>query len=164
MLNTLLEEMVFATDFGVWKSYGSKQIVDIQEEVNSAISIEGVELHIGTDSQHFNSKTTEYITVLVCRTPGKGGRIFYNEESCEQIKQLHQRLFKEVWKSIEFGLKLNVPKKDITIHVDVNTKQKYKSSKFMREFIGLVESQGFRVLCKPDSWAASTVADHLLKN
>ena len=39
----------------------------------------------------------------------------------------------------------------------------HRSSAYVQELVGLVVGQGFKALIKPDSWAASHAADHVVR-
>jgi predicted RNase H-related nuclease YkuK (DUF458 family) len=40
---------------------------------------------------------------------------------------------------------------------------RFKSSAYVQELVGLVVGQGFKALIKPESWAASHAADHVVR-
>lgn len=50
------------------------------------------------------------------------------------------------------------------VHIDANPVVAYKSSQYVQELVGLVVGQGFRALIKPESWAASDAADHVVRS
>ena len=39
----------------------------------------------------------------------------------------------------------------------------HRSSRYVQELVGLVVSQGFRAVIKPESWAASRAADRMVR-
>lgn len=124
------------------------------------------EIHVGTDTQQ-DRKSTELVCVVVVLRRSKGGRVFYSREKMPKIRSLRERLMKEVWTSVDVGLRLNevIPEDvTLTIHIDANPNLKFKSSNHVRELAAMAVSQGFRTLLKPQSWAASHVADHVVKN
>ena len=51
------------------------------------------------------------------------------------------------------------PNVDIVIHVDANSDERWKSSDYVHDLIGMVVGQGFRCKIKPNAWAAMSVAD-----
>ena len=68
----------------------------------------------------------------------------------------------EAMRSLEVAWYMDskVPSKNvIEIHLDINSNLRYRSSQYKNELIGLVSSQGFQCLIKPDAWAASGAAD-----
>ena len=107
---------------------------------------------------------TQFVTVVVVLTPHKGGRVAYRRETSPRITSLRERLLKEVWKSVELGLQLSpIVAGDLTVHVDANPVVSHRSSAYVQELVGLVVGQGFKALIKPDSWAASHAADHVVR-
>lgn len=150
---------------GKWKTIEGKVVDDIIGTVKSLLADGEKIVHVGTDSQQAR-KETAFVSVLVVLTPGKGGRAFYKEEFTPRIKSLRERLLKEVWLSVNLGLELNamIPETvGLTVHVDANPNVKFRSSDYVKELTAMVVSQGFKTLLKPDSWAASHAADHIVK-
>lgn len=122
-------------------------------------------VYIGTDSQQDGMKT-QFVTVIVIHTPGKGGRAFYTKESVPRIKSLRERLLKEVWMSVELALEISpmlTEESELQVHVDANPNTSFKSSQYVKELAAMVVSQGFQVMLKPEAWAAMHVADHVVK-
>jgi predicted RNase H-related nuclease YkuK (DUF458 family) len=146
----------------MWKTLGETKIADILQFVAEA-SKDGQAVHIGTDSLQ-TGRFTQFVTVVVILTPRKGGRVAYRREVVPRITSLRERLLKEVWKSVDLGLKsTSIVKGDLTVHIDANPVLKHKSSAYVQELVGLVVGQGFKALIKPDSWAASHAADHVVR-
>lgn len=160
-----------------WKTLSGQDVSNIIFDLNELLSSGGKEIHIGSDSQQ-SGKTTSFVTVLVVITPSKGGKVFYTQEKVLRIKELRERLYKEVWMSTELAMDLTATpeigelrslafENEITIHIDANTiagNGKFKSNKWAQELAAMAASQGFKTLLKPDSWAASHAADHVVKS
>jgi predicted RNase H-related nuclease YkuK (DUF458 family) len=146
----------------MWKTLNEVRIPDIVEFVRVA-SRAGQSVHIGTDSLQ-SGRFTQFVTVVVILTPTKGGRVAYRREALPRITSLRERLLKEVWKSVDLGLQFSpVVKGDLTVHIDANPVVSHKSSQYVQELVGLVVGQGFRALIKPESWAATHTADHVVR-
>lgn len=143
----------------LWRTLDGVHIQDIQEWIERACT-EGQEVHIGTDSLQVG-RWTQFVTVAVIHTPGKGGRVAYAKDTVPRITSLRERLLKEVWKSVELAMALG--ELPLTVHVDANPDERHASSKYLQELVGLVMAQGFRTLIKPESWAASHTADHIVR-
>jgi len=143
-----------------WKTLDGKAIDDFPAFIVGATR-QGQILHIGTDSLQ-TGRYTQFVSVVVILNPPKGGRVAYTREVVPRITSLRQRLWDEAWRSLQIAMQVpdNV---DTTIHIDANAQQRYMSSKYLQELVGLVVGQGFKALWKPDSWAASTVADHIVR-
>jgi predicted RNase H-related nuclease YkuK (DUF458 family) len=146
----------------MWKTLKEVKIPDIVEFVREA-SRDGQAVHVGTDSLQ-TGRYTQFVTVVVILTPRKGGRVAYRREVVPRIQSLRERLLREVWKSVDLGLQFSpVVRGDLTVHIDANPVVTHKSSAYVQELVGLVVGQGFRALIKPESWAATHAADHVVR-
>ena len=82
----------------------------------------------------------------------------------DAFTSLRQRLMREVWLSVDLGLRLHpVVPGELTVHMDANPVVTHRSSAYVQELVGLVVSQGFRAQVKPGSWAATHAADRLVR-
>lgn len=143
-----------------WKTLTGEKIPDIVQWVKDETK-NGQIIHIGTDSLQ-TGRWTQFVTVVVILNPPKGGRVAYLREAVERIGSLRDRLNKEVWRSVELAMKMpETP--ELTVHIDANSDKRYKSSKYVEELVGLVLGQGFKALWKPESWAATHAADHIVR-
>jgi predicted RNase H-related nuclease YkuK (DUF458 family) len=146
----------------MWKTLGEADVPDILRFVEEA-SRSGQAVHVGTDSLQ-SGRLTQFVTVVVILTPGKGGRVAYRRQVVPRITSLRERLLTEVWKSVDLGLQFTpVVAGELTVHIDANPVVAYKSSACVQELVGLVVGQGFKALIKPESWAASHTADHVVR-
>lgn len=146
-----------------WRSYDGRKSRDIDEFISEH---RGDNFFIGTDSQNYSKKNEcAFMTVLIAYKLHKGGAVITHKHKVSFMDSLRQRLLMEAMLSLEVGWYLDqkVPKENILgIHLDVNRNLKFKSAKYKDELVGLVAAQGFNALVKPDSWAASGVADKKL--
>ena len=146
----------------MWKTLNEVKILDILQFVCDATK-DGQAVHVGTDSLQ-TGRLTQFVTVVVILTPRKGGRVAYRKETVPRITSLRERLLKEVWKSVDLGLHFSpIVKGELTVHIDANPVVAHKSSAYVQELVGLVVGQGFKALIKPESWAASHAADHVVR-
>ena len=146
----------------MWKTLNEVKIADIEEFVREA-SKDGQSVHIGTDSLQ-SGRVTQFVTVVVILTPRRGGRVAYRRDTVPRISSLRERLLTEVWKSVDLGLQCSpIVKGDLSVHIDANPVVTHKSSAYVQELVGLVVGQGFKALIKPESWAASHAADHVVR-
>lgn len=147
-----------------WKTVENKRVPDIQAALREAF--EGLRtVYIGTDSQQ-DGLSTQFVTVIVIRTPSKGARAFYTVETVKRISSLRERLLKEVWMSVATALEVNPmisEGSEMEVHIDANPDTRFKSSRYIKELTSMVVSQGFTALIKPEAWAAMHVADHVVK-
>jgi predicted RNase H-related nuclease YkuK (DUF458 family) len=153
------------TMFGkVWKTVEGVKIENFEEELSAAIR--GVQtIFVGTDSQQ-DAMKTQYVTVIVVHNPGHGGRAFYTKETVPKIKSRRERLVKEAWLSVAVAMELSPllsEEASLEIHLDANPNTKFESSKYVKEMVSMVVSQGFAYKIKPEAWAAMHVADHVVK-
>lgn len=140
------------------------KIVKIDDILKSIENKNEYKIYIGTDSQlDRKEKKAVYATCIVLYTVGSGGKIFTSRHQAKIPSSLKERLANEVWRSLEVAMTLSSLNINITVHVDVNKSTKFKSGNYSEEMISMVTSQGFKCQIKPDSFAASTVADRFVK-
>lgn len=142
-----------------WRTLNGERIEDIVQWVTESTQ-EGQILHVGTDSLQ-TGRFTQFVTVVVILNPPHGGRVAYIREVVSRINSLRERLSKEVWMSVELGMRL--PMLPI-VHIDANPDEKFMSQKYLHELVGMVVGQGFKALYKPESWAATHCADHVVRH
>jgi predicted RNase H-related nuclease YkuK (DUF458 family) len=154
-----------------WKTLAGEK-VDLRVALESELRVvPDSEVIIACDSQQVG-QSTEYVTVVVIHRPTKGGRVFFCRERIPRVRELGERLWKEVWRSTELAMELTstpdlgsqYPIHVSAIHIDANVDPKHKSSKYVEELVGLVMGQGFRAVVKPEAYAASHAADHVVKH
>ena len=120
---------------------------------------------VGTDSEYFDHKI-DFVSVIVVHRIGQGARYFWRRQIFKTKLSLHQRLWQEALMSLKIGqelLKILVFKRlnfHFELHLDLGTIGKSSSS--VKEIINLVRFYGFDVKIKPESYAASKIADRLL--
>jgi predicted RNase H-related nuclease YkuK (DUF458 family) len=149
-------------DKRVWKTVSGLPVPSIRDYVSEATA-DGRAVHVGTDSLQCG-RDTQFVTVVAVLTPHHGGRAAYTRQVVPRIQSLRERLLKEVWLSVALGIELNdVTRGDLTIHIDANPSEKQMSSKYVQELVGLAVGQGFTAVIKPDSWAATHAADHIVR-
>lgn len=155
-------------------SYGL--LIDLDEVVKEIISFMSQKsdflynITIGSDSEIFEDKTAEFVTAIVVHRVGNGGRFFWKKEKLGKFYNLHDRIIKEVLISVETAnLFINVFKNKIQngnaknlkwnfeLHIDVGEKGPTKS--LIQEVVGIVKAHNFEARTKPESYAASKVAD-----
>lgn len=126
---------------------------------------EKYQLVIGTDSE--GNGQVNFVTAIVIYRKGKGGRYFYKKFSKDKIGHLRQKIYEEVFASLETGRDLiaclqkywknkNI-KSALEIHIDVGENGPTKD--MIKEVVGMVLGQGFQAKIKPHSYGASLVAD-----
>lgn len=122
---------------------------------------------VGTDSPGVS--TPDFITAIIVYRVGRGGRYFWKKNKADKpYPNIKTRVFQEVTlslqaaqeilsalqKLVEEGGKINY---DFEIHIDVG--QKGPTREMIKEVMGMVKGNGFEAKIKPESYAASCVAD-----
>lgn len=147
----------------MWRSLSGKPVPDLLCAVQELLRRDREEIHVGSDSQNYGT-ATNYVTVVAVVDPGHGGRVFYQRTSIPRTRSLAHKLFLEAELSLDIALVLSrAIAHDIVVHVDANEDLKHLSSQYVRSLAGMVMGHGFHVRVKPDSWAATHVADSLVK-
>ena len=145
-----------------WRTLTGAPIGDVVDFVRENARA-GQAVHVGTDSLQL-ARHTRFVTVVAILTPGRGGRALWRRETRARIASLRERLLVEVWLSVELGLSLHpVVPGELSVHIDANPVARHRSSAYVQELVGLVVSQGFRAVIKPESWAASRTADRMVR-
>ncbi len=121
-------------------------------------------LVIGTDSQPKNSHSTDFVVAIVVHRVGAGGIYFWKRIVEKRQFVLRQRIYQEAAYSLsaaEAFLALfkndGITKFDVEIHVDIG--QIGETREMIAEIVGMVRGSGYSVKTKPESYAASKVAD-----
>lgn len=142
--------------------------IDLKQEILNIVS-DGYKykIYVGTDSQfHADKKNTVFITAVVLHKEGRGARAFIGKNERKISKSIKEKLMLETWSSLEVGFELMkfVPESmEIVIHIDCNKSKNFESGNYVQELVGMVAGNGFKYNIKPNSWAASTVADKFSK-
>lgn len=120
---------------------------------------------VGTDSESYNNKI-DFVSVIVVHRIGSGARYFWRRQIFNSKFNLHERLWQEALLSLTISqelLKILTQKKlnfHFELHLDLGNIGKSSSS--VKEIINLIRGYGFEVKIKPESYAASKIADRLL--
>lgn len=128
---------------------------------------------VGCDSP--SSEKVFFPVAIVVLRVGEGGRFFlkkmkYPVSLLKKFKNWHQRILEEVLLSCELALSLKdvlekslgIPNSKFNyqfryIHADVG--EQGQTRDMIKEVVGLIKSNGFEAKIKPESFAASVVAD-----
>jgi len=121
-------------------------------------------LTIGTDSELLSDKNADFVTAIVVHRIGNGGRYFYHRFELGKFHTLRDRIIREALISVDVAKdvleeikKYQLPDFEFEIHADVG---EYGPTKVLiQEVVGMVRANNFEVKTKPESYAASNVAD-----
>lgn len=119
---------------------------------------------IGTDSK--NDRKCIYTSAVVAYKKSRGGSIIIHRDKVAYTESIRKRLILEAMRSLECAWhfeKYISRHSNISIHLDVNPNLHYMSSKYKEEMVSLIATQGFEVVHKPDSWAATKIAHNRCK-
>ncbi len=133
---------------------------------------EGFNVIIGADSQNFSD--TKAVVALVVQNIGKGGIFFYDIKRVPRIESIRQKLLFETNLSLQYAdkflhrieslilkNKLMCDKINFCIHIDAGLKG--KTNVLIPEVTSWINACGYHCEIKPNSFAASNVADKLSK-
>ena len=125
-------------------------------------------IYIGCDSLcHPKKKIAEYSTVIILHMDSKHGcKVFHNKVRLPDYGILPTRLMTEVGFAIEafHAIEDVVDGRKLEIHIDVNSDPKHASNIVTKEALGWVRGLGLEAKIKPESFAASTAADHCVRH
>lgn len=124
-------------------------------------------IFIGSDSQ-VTQKDICFVTVLVVHRLGKGAKFYYSKNIHHGRMDMKKRIWYEALNSMEVGSetlamlnKYGLESSKLEIHVDIGLLGESKD--LVREITGAIRASGFEAKIKPDSFAASTVANRFTK-
>ena len=125
-------------------------------------SAPNTEIYVGTDSDP-SKKKVAFVTGVVIRYPGSGANYYWSRRYIDSSTffSLGHRLELEMTDSIVVAtlLREQTGREKITIHADCSTDPKNASFEFLNRITSYAKGMGFVPVAKPDSWAASAVAD-----
>ena len=153
-----------SVDSFVWiggngEQFSSKDLLSIVKKYASR----GGKVYVGSDSMMHAGQSCFVCVIALHSRDTKIARYFYKKLRLpnDDLKNLQTRIFKEVQYSVAVAdyLRRKLPDAYIEVHVDIGTTTKSLTRKFVNVIRGWVVGSGFKFKFKPDSWAASSVAD-----
>jgi len=119
---------------------------------------------VGTDSQPHNGSGVDFVTAIVVHRKGHGGIYFWQRTVNKKTYALRQRMYEEATMSLMMAEEVvtllhqdGITKYDVEIHVDIGAFG--PTREMISEITGMIRGNGFTVKMKPESYAASKVAD-----
>lgn len=123
---------------------------------------------IGSDSLKISAGAADFVTAIVCHRVGNGGIYFWRRLQAEQCRTLRERIWQEVLLSLDIAKDIvermkqqTVPLFDFEVHIDVG--EQGPTRDLIQELVGVVRANNFEARVKPESYAASTIADRHVK-
>ncbi|HCX45394.1 TPA: hypothetical protein DGT35_02205 [Patescibacteria group bacterium] len=121
-------------------------------------------IFIGTDSEELGNNRADFVTAIVVHRVGNGGRYFWHRSEFDKLHTIRDRIWQEVLTSLDiakdfisFAKDFNLPEHKFEIHVDVS--ENGKTGSMIQGLVGIIRANDFEARIKPNSFAASTVAD-----
>jgi len=148
-------------------THGPLELAQIRDKILAFLSAEPekkYQLVVGTDSQPHNGSGVDFVTAVVVHRIGTGGIYFWKRIVNKKTYVLRDRMYAEATMSLEMAETVlallhrdGITKYDVEIHVDIG---KFGDTRDMiSEIVGMIRGSGYAVKTKPESYAASKVAD-----
>ena len=154
---------LFKNSFGMQLTISSvvKEIINFIEANPQA----AYKVIIGTDSEAQATKSADFVTAIVVHRLGNGGRYFWRRIELGKFHTLRDRIIQEVMLSLDIAKELlqtlraeaNTLKWDFEIHADIGENGPTKV--LIQEVVGMIRANNYEAKTKPESYAASKVAD-----
>jgi uncharacterized protein len=119
---------------------------------------------IGTDSELLSNKNADFVTAIVVHRIGNGGRYFWRRFELGKFHTLRDRIIREVLISLDVAKevltalkKSPLPEFEFEVHADVGMNG--PTNAVIQEVMGMIRAHNFEGKMKPESYAASNVAD-----
>lgn len=148
-------------------THGALELPQVREKILDFLGKEPekkYQLVVGTDSQPHNGTGVDFVTAIVVHRIGSGGIYFWRRVVNRKHFVLRQRMYEEATMSLEMAeavlalfRKDGITKYDIEIHVDIGNIG--DTREMIAEIVGMIRGSGYTVKTKPESYAASKVAD-----
>ncbi|MBI4992273.1 MAG: ribonuclease H-like YkuK family protein [Candidatus Harrisonbacteria bacterium] len=157
-----MEKNLFNSSFGI--KLTPEQIVQTISDFIKLDPNREYKIIVGTDSEKRAGDKADFVTAIVVHRVGNGGRYFWRHIEGRNIHTLRDRMWREVLTSLEISKELAVllrnaslDKYAFEVHVDVGENGATRT--MIQELIGAVRANNFEAKTKPESFAASKVAD-----
>ncbi|NCN53191.1 hypothetical protein GW950_01875 [Candidatus Wolfebacteria bacterium] len=152
----------FNSSFGI--KIGLPEIIQVISDFIKADPNKEYKIIVGSDSEKRLKDKADFVTAVVVHRVGNGGRYFWRHLELGNIHTLRDRMWQEVLLSLDVSKELaklikenGLEKCAFEVHVDVGENGKTKS--LIQELVSVVRANNFEAKTKPDSFAASKVAD-----
>lgn len=160
-------------EYFISPSRGRREFLQVVEDVVAFVSEDAsckYSVVVGTDSDELvqangHAGIADFVSVITVHRIGKHGRYFWKKIPSIKTFDRHDRMLKEAYYSLELAQRvvaylrkrLNGQLYDFEIHLDIGHNGPTKS--MIQEIVGMITGNGFTARIKPESYAASKVAD-----
>lgn len=142
-----------------------EQVIQIIIDFMQADPKRAYKVTIGTDSEKKADLSADFVTAIVIHRVGNGGRYFWRHVGvADRFHTLRDRIVKEVLISLDVAKtfletagKFSLPEFSFEIHADVGERGETRA--MIQEVVGMIRANNFEAKTKPESYAASNVAD-----
>lgn len=162
-----MEKLLFNSSYGL--KMNPKQVSGEIINFMKADDKRSYKIFIGTDSERISKTSADFVTAIVVHRVGNGGRYFWRRIYLENFHTLRDRILREVLISLDIAKEFlqylrgnNIPKFDFEIHIDVG--ENGATRIMIQELVSMVRANNYEARTKPNSCAASNVADRHVKN
>jgi len=136
---------------------------DLLQDIECHI-LDGGKVFVGSDSNVLGDSCTYAQTICLYNEEVRRGGRYYVKTHKVKMKfstPPQVRIMQEAQEAIEIALELAqlFPTENIEVHLDVNTRKGNLSQTLADQLSGYAKSAGFACKLKPDSWAATGIAD-----
>lgn len=148
-------------------THGTLELPEVRKKILAFLETDPeqkYQLVVGTDSQPHNGAGVDFVTAIVVHRLGYGGIYFWKRLVNKKHYVLRQRMYEEATLSLDMAEtvlallhKDGITKYDVEIHVDIG--KVGDTREMINEIVGMIRGSGYAVKMKPDSYAASKVAD-----
>ena len=133
-----------------------------------------IEITIGTDSQ--NHSQTKIVEVIAVHSIGHGGIYFYYTEFVRKISSIKEKIMEETSRSLinangfidnvalelmNYDIDIDSLNLHFCIHCDIG--HNGKTQTLIKDIVNWVHAMGYDCQIKPDSYAASGIANKITK-
>ncbi len=157
-----MQRPLFNSSFGI--KITPQQIVQAISEFIAADPKRTYKIIVGSDSEKRAGDKADFVTAIVVHRVGNGGRYFWRHLEAGNIHTLRDRMWQEVLLSLETSKELaallkNAGLEDCAFEVHVDVGENGATRSMIQELVGAVRANNFEAKTKPESFAASKVAD-----
>lgn len=148
-------------------TFGELELPQVREKILAFLAKDPeakYQIVVGTDSQPHNGAGVDFVTAIVVHRIGTGGIYFWKRTINKKTYVLRARMYEEAALSLEMAEVVvallhhdGITRYDVEIHVDIGTYG--ETREMISEITGMIRGSGYAVKVKPDSYAASKVAD-----
>ncbi len=142
-------------------------VLEVVQAIHAFINAEPerrYKITIGTDSERYGGHSADFVTAIVVHRVGNGGRFFWRHIPLDNIHTLRNRMYQEVLLSLDAAKELVAVLKDLKVRnfdfeIPGDVGENGETRTMIQELVGMVRANNFEAKTKPDSYAASSVAD-----